>query len=256
MGNAAGSYNGSTHPSGGCYLGPNPSPAALPNTNGVHPAKAGLSWSESRSAAQVPQQDWTPSNKSYQNMEILFNPWVITVGGAILSGLVLYYGFGVGKEKGDKKASSVNHDSPHITAGGNVTAGRDIIIGGNTKTVVDGIKSMPDDHIQVTPQKIFEYLKSLPPLQRKSASHNYQGIKVSWLVKFGNAVSRDDGQLLLITRYLFNYNWVMVTCSVNARSYPKLKIIKDDCEFLIKGTIESIDTTSWTINLKDCRLSL
>ena len=26
---AAGSYNGSTHPSGGCYLGPNPSPAAL-----------------------------------------------------------------------------------------------------------------------------------------------------------------------------------------------------------------------------------
>jgi ribosomal protein S18 acetylase RimI-like enzyme len=27
--NAAGSYNGSTHPSGGCYLGPNPSPAAL-----------------------------------------------------------------------------------------------------------------------------------------------------------------------------------------------------------------------------------
>ena len=25
----AGSYNGSTHPSGGCYLGSNPSPAAL-----------------------------------------------------------------------------------------------------------------------------------------------------------------------------------------------------------------------------------
>gem|GEM_PF-3460660 len=28
----AGSYNGSTHPSGGCYLGPSPSPAARLDT--------------------------------------------------------------------------------------------------------------------------------------------------------------------------------------------------------------------------------
>lgn len=201
-------------------------------------------------------QDWIPSSKSYQNMEILFNPWIIAIGGAIFSGLVLYYGFGVGKEKGDKKVNLVNHDSPHITAGGDVSAGRDIIIGGNAKKVIDGIKSVPDEHVQVTPKEIFDYLNGLPPLQRKSASRNYQSIKVTWLVKFGNAVPRNNGQLFLITRYLFNHRWVSVTCVVSARLYSKLKIIKEDCEFRIKGTIESIDSAGWTINLKNCKLSL
>ena len=47
---AAGSYNGSTHPSGGCYLGSSPSPAALGiPLNGSTSRLAGLSRFESQS---------------------------------------------------------------------------------------------------------------------------------------------------------------------------------------------------------------
>jgi hypothetical protein len=191
---------------------------------------------------------------------LLNNSWVIGIGttviAAVIIGVIRYYFFSIGEEKRGKNVSSINHDSPHITAEGSMIAGRDIVVGGEKKTVVEERKSVSNDHTQVTPEQIFEYLDGLPPLQRDSASRNYQGIKVSWLVKFGNAVSHNNGQLLLIMRYSYNFMSIGVTCMISVRSYPKLKIIKEDHEFLIEGTIEFIDSAARRINLKNCKLSL
>lgn len=53
------------------------------------------------------------------------NPWVLGIGGSVIAGLILYNFFGIGKAK---KGGSTNNLSS-IIAGGNVTAGRDIVIG-------------------------------------------------------------------------------------------------------------------------------
>jgi len=189
-------------------------------------------------------------------MDILLNdPWVSGVSIAVIAGLILYYVFGVGKGKiGKKNTNSFNQNSPHITAGGSVIAGRDIVIGEKQKTIIKEKVSVLDNHVQVTPEEIVEYLNGLPPLQRKSGSRSYQGIKVSWLVKFKNAVPQKNGKLFLITHYPYNFMWINVTCTVSKRSYPKLKIIEKNHSIQLEGVVESVDPISMTINLKNCRL--
>ncbi len=66
---------------------------------------------------------------------LLINPWVEGTGVAVIGGLVLYHFFGIGKPQ--KRA--VTHDSPSVTAGGNITAGGDIIVGAKA-AVKKGIK--------------------------------------------------------------------------------------------------------------------
>lgn len=53
------------------------------------------------------------------------SPWIIGTGTAVIAGLVLYYGFRIGKEQQVTK----NEQSPFVSAGRNVIAGRDIIVG-------------------------------------------------------------------------------------------------------------------------------
>ena len=74
-------------------------------------------------------------------MDIAFflsNPWVVGTGVTVVGGLILYYGFGVGR---GKKEGKINYDnSPHISAGGDVSAGRDIVVG-NLVTKEKKVKS-------------------------------------------------------------------------------------------------------------------
>ncbi len=56
---------------------------------------------------------------------LLNNPWAITIGGGIVVAIIGYYVFAIGK--GGEK-NKINKSS-FISAGGNVTAGRDIVIG-------------------------------------------------------------------------------------------------------------------------------
>lgn len=56
---------------------------------------------------------------------IFGDPWIIGIGVTVTGGLILYYFFGIGK--GEEK-SKINNSS-FISSGGDITAGRDIVIG-------------------------------------------------------------------------------------------------------------------------------
>lgn len=61
---------------------------------------------------------------------LLNNPWVIGIGVTVIGGLILYFFFGIGK---DKQKNKTNKSSPFISAGGDITAGHDIFIGSKNK---------------------------------------------------------------------------------------------------------------------------
>lgn len=61
------------------------------------------------------------------NSDFLTNPWLVGSGVTVIGGLILYYVFGVGRTK-DKKGISYKK-TPHISATGGISAGRDIIVG-------------------------------------------------------------------------------------------------------------------------------
>lgn len=75
--------------------------------------------------------------------DIFSNLWVITIGVGIIVGLVLYYLFGIGKEKENKYKKS-----PHIIAGGNISAGRDIVVGSKIIKQKQG-KNKPSPEIKI-----------------------------------------------------------------------------------------------------------
>lgn len=64
------------------------------------------------------------------NFDFLTNPWIVGSGVTVIGGLILYHVFGVGKTKNNKKVG--HKKSPHVSAKGNISAGRDIIVGKQT----------------------------------------------------------------------------------------------------------------------------
>lgn len=61
-------------------------------------------------------------------MDAIFsNPWIIGVGVTVIGGLVLCYFFGIGNERSNETTKT--DTSPFVSAGGDITAGRDIFIG-------------------------------------------------------------------------------------------------------------------------------
>ena len=68
---------------------------------------------------------------------ILSDPWTITIGGGVIVSILGYYVFGIGKRE---KKNKINNSSS-ISAGGDIAAGRDIIIGARPNSTKINTKS-------------------------------------------------------------------------------------------------------------------
>ncbi len=168
-------------------------------------------------------------------MDIFANPWVIGIGTAVIAGLVLYFVFGIGKPKRkhqlDKPAAITQHD-----------------IQQNAQAALPSV-SVEKGKSNITANEIYEYLKSLPPLQRDTAALNYKGIKVSWKVNLSYGFHQRSGELNLGMR---DKEHNSVYCNIDDALYPELKIIKSDQEFIVEGEITEAHLGG--ITLKNCRL--
>ncbi len=190
-------------------------------------------------------------------MEIFTNPWVIAVGTAVIAGLILYFVFGIGKPKRkhklDKPVTITQHNAqtalPSVSVG---NANSNITIQQNIQQNTQAVPSVPVEtqKSNLTPDEIYQYLQSLPPLQRDSAALNYKGIKVSWKVTLRGGFPQSSGELYLVTRDK-NHNYIY--CNVDPAQYPQIRVINSDQEFTVEGEIEKVNLVGDT-TLINCRL--
>jgi hypothetical protein len=162
-------------------------------------------------------------------MEVFTNPWVITIGGGIVVGLILRFAFGIGKRKPKhgQIATTIQQDN-HSTP------------------PPKPIESATND---ITPQSIMGYWRSLPPLQRDSSAEYYKGISVSWTLNLEYAHTLSGSKLHLMMLSQGEYPWVC--CDVNPKEYPLLNVINPTQLFTVEGKIKSVKAGE--ITLENCR---
>jgi hypothetical protein len=166
--------------------------------------------------------------------DLLANTWVVTIVGTVVAGvvvgLILYFGFGIGKSN-DKQKKAENN--PQIEP---------------TKQPDNLTKKTYD---KLTPLEIRDYLRNLPPFQREDAADHYKGIKVSWVVSIEYSEKRPNGNVFLMTEYERHIS-PSIYLEIELVKYPELKIINKDQEFRIEGEIDTI--SSGSIKLTNCKL--
>ena len=87
-----------------------------------------------------------------------------------------------------------------------------------------------------TPFEISERLKALPPYQQHHAMTSYEGIAVSWPVRF-HGMDRSSGDFWTV--HFTNGDGLLksrgVFAEVNLADAPRLKIAKSDDEMILNG---------------------
>jgi len=163
-------------------------------------------------------------------MEALTNPWVIGIGTTIIAGLILYYGFGIGKAKPRKQTS--NHQEHPMPV--------------SSHPVEERSRS------NLLPEEIMGYLNGLPPFQRQSAAKNYEGITVSWEVTLLNVDTTPDGETYLLV-YSKGELRHPIKCPVeDLARYPEVKIMKEGVQFRVEGHIDHVSDLG-LITLRNCQ---
>jgi len=195
------------------------------------------------------------SGKGKQTMDFFLNPWVLAIGSAVTAELILFFIFGIGKPK--RNHLSNDNTKKNQTASPTVLIGKangDIVIQQNIQqSNIETLHSNPIDtkKSNITPKEIFDYLDTLPPLQKPTVSENYKGIKVVWKVKFVGGHQFPNDKLLQLSMY-WEMHLYWIYCSVDPEQYPQLKIMKSDNEFTVEGEIQKIEYHD--ITLTNCRL--
>ncbi len=181
-------------------------------------------------------------------MEILSDPWIITIGGAIVSGLVLYYLFGIGKEK------HINQKGINIIRAKKITAGKNVVINQSSASGRSVKKNGSHNNSRITPASILEEMKNLSPWERNRLKNKYKGLKVSWRVEFRDLIPKSKNEYDLITSYPYGNFWVYVVFTSDTNLYPKLKSIKEKSSLIVDGVISSLDCSGVSITLENCKL--
>ena len=106
----------------------------------------------------------------------------------------------------------------------------------------------------IQPKEIKEEIKARPPLQRVDAVKNYQGIKISWKLKFKNIRPVSSGE---------NAEWEVhaepdgrdmfpdIYIEINKNLYPELNITHEDTLFWVDGVISKVESNGLVIRLTD-----
>jgi len=193
------------------------------------------------------------------------NIWVITIGGTTVAGLIIYYIFGIGKEKKGKNISSASHDSPHITTKGDAIAGRDIIIGAtiNSSNKVDKSSQQRDQGhesdtqpkkrtvVDVTPEYLVGFFHDHTSIQAQKLADAFIGkwMKVSGPI--GNV-----GAFTTFSQVTFSNRRQIdgiVYMFFRNREYveDRLSVLKKGDKITVLGQIDRID---YDVQLDNCEL--
>lgn len=101
----------------------------------------------------------------------------------------------------------------------------------------------------ITLKEISESLDKLPVLQKKQVEKSYQGNKITCLVSL-SSVREFKNKYYITLKSKGSYFWI--SCSVEKKLYPRIKILKENEEFKIEGVIKSIEYG--TIRLERCSI--
>ncbi len=176
-------------------------------------------------------------------IDIISNPWVYGIGVTVIGGLILYFIFGVGK---DKKIGNNKNDSEIVVSGdNNITANRDIILNSKDFKNVDG--SSVD---YFSSKKATNHVYDTSPYQRDSIASSYKGLNVSIMVKLKHITKHTSSKWHL---HLEDTDGIWIDCDINPKGYPELKRINREF-FRLDGEILEVSVSS--ISLKNCKLHL
>ncbi len=153
----------------------------------------------------------------------LFTGLAIAIGGTAVGGLILYFGFGIGKPKKQRPI---------------------------TTTTVDASPGDAAPPSSVTFAEIQEYLASLPPFQAEQATEHYRGIQVRWSVLLHSSFTV-EGAHYIVTRTPEEM-FARIVCPVDIDRYPQLKVAPKDTQLTIQATIDSVAPNR--VRLENCRL--
>jgi len=159
---------------------------------------------------------------------LLTSPWIIGTSVTVIGGLILYFVFGVGREKNTRKITQSERTGEKFDRGGELSS-------------------------ELTPEKIIDEIRKVPVFQRETLAESYKNIKIeNWNTTLQSArkISNDRLHLMLLDRG--NYPWVYA--DVEEKEYPKLKIMKEGEKVIISGTIQKVEGN--TVELKDTKLKL
>jgi hypothetical protein len=146
-------------------------------------------------------------------MNLFSNPYTIGIISAVIAGLILYFVFGIGKEKKDS-------------------------------TSVDKTAKFN----KITPVQIIKTLDNIPPYQKDDVAKNYKGYRIKWKLQLESAY-KSDGRNIRIQASWNGGIRPLIYLSVNSKKYPEFKNMKQGKKFIVEGSIKNVDSI---IDLENC----
>jgi hypothetical protein len=180
--------------------------------------------------------------------------FLIALAAAVVSGLILYFVFGIGKADSHPTKKVSIKKSPNTVVG-------DHNIAGNVVTNVynqpfnkeDSASSIPKQST-MTPLKIMNEIKSRPLYQQDEAGSNYIGNKVTWEIQLASIRKYNDIlQVIGVQTDKDTTTVAVVSCEVKEKEYPRLQTLNQYDNFYITGTISKVNGTG--IDIEDSTLS-
>jgi hypothetical protein len=104
-----------------------------------------------------------------------------------------------------------------------------------------------------SPQEIFAEINHLPVSLQEEARQNYKGLSVTWAVSLFSMTNYPDGERIYSNPVAQVSALPGVFFTIDINDYPQLKIAKRGQEFIVQGTIISVD--SLNIELGNCHLN-
>lgn len=183
---------------------------------------------------------------------------VIGIFIAVVASLVVYYVFGIGKNKVSKSGTNqviLSSEQKQILNSDNSSL-VDNSVTTNITNVYDQ-KFKEEERVEKAPNEsgpqpseIVAKVNGSPPYQRKSTGDSYAGIKVLWRVKLSSIREYND-ILNVLTIYTGRQAGIVIACDVKTADYPRLKVMPENENFYIDGKISEVSSY---ITLIDARL--
>ncbi len=165
---------------------------------------------------------------------LMNNPWVIGIGGTVIAGLILYYGFGIGKDR--SKDNKIQHQN-QIENNGSITTNKE-----KFKKFTLSKKS---------PRDIINDIDNHPLSAQKIIASGYIDYKITWEVKLFslNDDTFDNDRSNVFTVSLDKFS-CYVCFSVQKNMYNFLNRMNRYDHLMVRGIIEKVSGS--TIYLKNC----
>lgn len=189
---------------------------------------------------------------------LLNNPWTVTVIGGVIVLIIGYYGLGIGKrEKGNDHSKNKNSSSV-LTAVGNISVGRDMIIGEAHVPEESQVTklSLPQHKkrrvVDVTPDQLIKPFKDNMSIHAQKLVSSYIGkwMKISGHVGNIGAFNGTFSQVIFSDRTVFDGQVYML---FRNQEYveDRLLVLNRGAKITVLGQIDRIDGD---LQLDNCEL--